>query len=133
LSGKKTAIPFFTDNDVPDAVGDLLRDSGHQVHRLREVMLTDSADPVVAATCREFGLVLITHNIKHFAAIVKQHQVSRGEMDRLCRIELGCVQPIAVERVAAALSVIEAEWDRLGPAKAGLRIFIGDSVIRLHR
>lgn len=78
-------------------------------------------------------MVLLTHNVKHFRAIVKHYEVTRAEADHLCRIELGCAQHIAAERVANALSVIEAEWLRLGKAKQGLRIFLGDAIIRIHR
>ncbi|WP_369405440.1 DUF5615 family PIN-like protein [Novosphingobium lentum] len=132
LSSKKSPVPFFTDNDVDDKVGDLLRESGHQVVRLREVMLDNSPDPVVAAACREHGLVLVTHNIKHFRAIVKDYEVTRAETDRLCRIELGCEQFRAVDRVRAALEIIEYEWSRRD-SSVPIRIHIGDGIIRIHR
>lgn len=95
-------------------------------------MLDDSPDLVVAAACREHGLVLITHNIKHFRAIVKDYEISRAETDKLCRIELGCQQFRAVERVKASLEIIENEWARR-TADTSLRIHIGDSIIRIHR
>lgn len=129
----KPSIPFFTDNDVDNEVSDVLMDSGHMVTRLRDVMLDNSPDPVVATACREAGLVLITHNIKHFRKIVKDHEVSKSQADRLCRIELGCRQFEAVERIKCAMEIIEMEWQRLGKDKAGLRIFIGDGIIRIHR
>jgi hypothetical protein len=132
LSSKRPSIQFFTDNDVDDKVGDMLRDSGHEVWRLREIMLANSPDPIVAAACREQGLVLITHNIKHFRAIVKDYEMSRAETDRLCRLELGCEQIRAVDRVRAALDVIEAEWKRRIESEP-LRIYLGDSIIRIHR
>lgn len=126
-------IPFFTDNDVDDDVGRLLEDSGHRVVRLRDEMLENSADPVVAAACRENGMVLVTHNVRHFRAIAKVHEVTKKEVDSLCRIELGCQQFEAVGRVAMELPIIELEWGRLGDTKNGLRIFIGDKVVRVHR
>ena len=94
-------------------------ESGHSVIRLRDVMLDNSADPIVAAACREAGMVLITHNIKHFKQIAKEHQISHSEIDALCRIDLGCRQIAAVGRVKDALSVIEAEWERLATEKKG--------------
>lgn len=133
MSVRKPKIPFFTDNDVPDAVGDYLLDSNHECKRLRDVILADSPDPIVAATCRQSGMVLITHNIKHFKAIVKEHEVNHKEADSLCRIELGCKQIVAVERLEAAMSIIEHEWVLMGPVKQGMRIFVGDNVIRVHR
>ena len=67
----RAVIPFFTDNDVPDSVGDVIAAAGHKLTRLRDAMLTDSADPVVAAACREHGQVLVTHNWKDFRKILK--------------------------------------------------------------
>lgn len=133
MSRRKSSIPFFTDNDVPDDVGRFLRDSGHDVTRLRDVMLDSSADPVVAAACRQQGLVLITHNVKHFRAIVRDHEVTRGEVDTLNRIEMGCKQIRSKARMESALSLIEAEWARAETQKTGMRISIGDEVIRIHR
>ena len=126
-------IPFFTDNDVPEEVGGFLEESGHSVIRLRKAMLVTSADPVVAAACREHGRVLITHNIRHFRAIVRQYEVTKAEVDRLCRIEMGCHQAAALDRMRVALPLIEFEWSRLGPDKTGLRFYIGDTVLRTHR
>lgn len=96
-------------------------------------MLDDSPDPIVAAACREHGMVLITHNIKHFKAIVKEYEITKAHADNLCRIELACRQIDALARVEAALGVIESEWIRLGDSKSALRIFIGDGIIRIHR
>ena len=133
MTAKRSPIPFFTDNDVSDSVGDFLSESGHVVYRLRDVMLADSKDPVVAAACRESGLVLVTHNIKDFKRIVREFEVTNAQADSLCRIELGCQQYAARARIEAALTLIEAEWRRLGRNKIGLRAYVGDSIIRLHR
>ena len=133
MSRRKHPIPFFTDNDVPDDVGDFLLDSGHNVTRLRHVMLDSSADPVVAAVCRQQGLVLITHNVKHFRAIVRDHEVTRGQVDTLNRVEMGCKQIRSRARIEAALSIIELEWARSEAQKTGMRIWIGDEAIRVHR
>lgn len=92
MSRRKVIIPFFTDNDVDDALGDFLKDSGHGLVRLRDQMLTDSPDPVVAAACRENGWVLVTHNVRHFKAISQKEEHETGEPDRLCRIEMDCHQ-----------------------------------------
>lgn len=133
MSGAASSIPFFTDNDVADSVGDFLTASGHTVIRLRDVMVNNSADPVVAAVCREQGLVLVTHNIRDFRSIVKDHKVTKREVDSLCRVELACRQIQARSRIEQALTLIEFEWGRLSERKSGLRIYVGDTVIRLHR
>lgn len=132
MTSKKTAIPFFTDNDVEDCVGDFLRDSGHSVVRCRDVMENDSTDPVIAANCREHGLVLITHNVRHFRAIAQKYEAKHGRVDSLCRLEMDCHQSMARQRIEEFLPIIEHEWGaRTGPA--GLRISIDRTLIRIHR
>jgi len=131
LNSRKSKIPFFTDNDVDDALGEFLKDSGHSVTRLRDVMLTDSPDPIVATACREAGLVLITHNVRHFKAISQKQEHSTGRPDKLCRIEMECHQVDSVDRMKIALPTIESEWDLLGAEKQGLRITVAKRLLRI--
>jgi hypothetical protein len=133
LSAKKPVIPFFTDNDVEDIVGDFLRDSGHTVARCRDAMENDSADPVIAANCRENGLVLITHNCKHFRAIAQKFEHKHGRADTLCRLEMDCHQSLAKQRIEEFLPIIEREWSQRAQRPTGLRISIDRSVFRIHR
>lgn len=129
----RTPIPFFTDNDVPDGVGVALLELGHKLIRLREILLTNSPDEVVATTCREHGLVLVTHNVKHFRAISQKYESKHKEPDRLCRVLLECQQVRSPMRIRNAISLIEAEWDGLGDEKRGLQISIADKWIRTYR
>jgi predicted nuclease of predicted toxin-antitoxin system len=108
---RRPAIPFFTDNDVEDAVGEVLKDSGHTLVRLREVMLGNSPDPVVDAACREQGLVLVTHNYKHFRAIARGLKMKGGLVKRLNRIDLEIHQSDGPRRIKEVLHLIEAEWE----------------------
>lgn len=126
----KKPIPFFTDNDVEDAVGDFLRDSGHTVQRLREVMLHDSPDPIVDANCRENGLVLITHNYKHFKRIAHDLRQAGIGLKPLSRIDMECHQSEAVARLSGLLPIIEAEWMR--KEGVGMRISICKATVRIH-
>lgn len=131
MNRRKAIIPFFTDNDVDDALGDFLKDSGHRLVRLRDEMLTDSQDPVVAAACRENSWVLITHNVRHFKAISQKEEHETGEPDRLCRIEMDCHQVDSVDRMRVALPTIEFEWGLLDAKKHGLRITVAKRLIRV--
>lgn len=132
---RKSAIPFFTDNDVEDAVGDYLRDSGHNVIRLREVMLMNSPDPVIDANCRQHGLVLITHNWKHFRRIAKELELGQAatnaQVQILSRIDMEIHQSDGPRRMSEALPLIEAEWQRRHGR--GLQISICKSVVRVHQ
>jgi predicted nuclease of predicted toxin-antitoxin system len=127
---RRNKIPFFTDNDVEDAVGDFLRDSGHTVQRLRDVMLSNSPDPIVDANCRENGLVLITHNYKHFKRIAHELRQSGIRIKPLSRIDMECHQSEAVDRLRELLPHIELEWQRKGGV--GVRISICKATVRIH-
>ncbi len=129
------AIPFFTDNDVEDEVGEFLKDSGHRVIRLREVMLSNSPDPVVDANCREFGLVLVTHNWKHFRRIARELELGdatiNAQIKALSRIDMEIHQSDGPRRIAQALPLIEAEWRRRDGV--GIKISIGKETVRIHQ
>ena len=127
-------IPFFTDADVPDSVGDFLLSAGHEVTRLRHVMLQNSDDPVVATACREAGLVLITHNYRDFRKISLDVRMTRGRFDSLHRIELICSQVVARRRIETELPLIEMLWAAHPPnAEFGMRLVIGDNIMRIDR
>ena len=131
---RRQKIPFFTDEDVADSVGDVILAAGHRLVRLRDAMIRGSADPVVATACREGGLVLVTHNYRDFRRISRDLEVTRGRFDRLHRIELICSQTIAAERFKKELPLIELEWNERGAdAEYGIRIVIGDQIVRVDR
>lgn len=97
---RRIKIRFLTDEDVPDSVGVALTQRGHLVRRVRDEMLTGSPDKVVAAAARENDHVLITHNYRDFRREVRERLAStNAKVDRLCRVELECGQPLAAQRV----------------------------------
>ena len=53
---------FLLDHCVPNRVGKLLGDAGHEVTRLRECLPTDSPDPVVIRKADELDAVLVSLN-----------------------------------------------------------------------
>jgi len=93
-------------------------------------MLRTSPDPVIDANCREHGLVLITHNYKHFKRIAHELRQSGVPLKPLSRIDMECHQSEAVGRLTDLLPIIEAEWRR--KMGAGVRISISKATIRIH-
>ena len=71
---QESDIHFFTDQDVPDSIGDYLEELGHSLTRLRDIIPTNSPDPYVAATCVESGAVLVSFNHKDFEKIVRKSE-----------------------------------------------------------
>lgn len=128
-------IHFFTDNDVANLVGDVILELGHNLTRLRDVMLDDSPDEIVASACRDRQLVLVTHNVKDFRRIVRQQLgASKAHVGVLHRIELKCDQATAHKRIAEEMPHIEEDWRRFeGNPECELRVTIENTFVRLNR
>lgn len=106
----KVRIPFFTDQNVPDSVGRFIVDEGYELTRLRDVMVTNSPDPVIAIACSRSGHVLVTQD-RDFRDIAKRLNVTQRQYRQsLHRIFLSCKAVNAVSRFQDALSLIEHEW-----------------------
>ena len=63
------SLRFFSDQCVPAEITDTLRQHGHQVTLVREVLPIRSLDPAVIAAAQELGAVLVSLN-GDFADIV---------------------------------------------------------------
>jgi hypothetical protein len=128
-------IHFFTDNDVPNSVGEAISAMGHQLTRLRDVMLDSSPDEIVASACRDRRLVLVTHNVRDFRRIVREQLAeSKAAVGALHRIELECDQARAAQRFAEEMPHILADWARFEADPAcELRVTIGNHFVRLNR
>jgi predicted nuclease of predicted toxin-antitoxin system len=62
-------LRFFADHCVPNSVGVALSGAGHEVHRLRDHLPTDSPDPDVIAKAQDLDAILVSLN-GDFADIV---------------------------------------------------------------
>lgn len=126
-------LRFFIDQNVPDSVGRVLQAAGHEVILLRQQLVTNAPDPLVAAVSEMFGAILISHD-KDFKSLAPRMEIGRRRFGRLSRIALECSEPQAAQRVKAALSLIEHEWD-VAQANKDKRmiVHIGQSIIKTIR
>jgi predicted nuclease of predicted toxin-antitoxin system len=65
-------VRFFLDHDVPDPVGDVLRQAGHSVTKLREVLPLSAEDPEVFAYAVTREMILITCNRDDFLPLAAE-------------------------------------------------------------
>lgn len=129
---KRTRIPFFTDQNVPESACRILIDSGHSVTRLREVMAENSPDPVVAVACSVNSLVLVSHD-SDFRSTAKLLKVTKRQFrEKLHRVSLRCSEPTDAERLKDAMSIIEHEWG-LVRGDRPMQIEIRQSTILVRR
>jgi hypothetical protein len=128
------SIKFFIDHCVPDSVGGVLRDAGHEVILLRERIAQDSPDPLVAAVSELHGAVLVSldSDFKRLAPRVPIGE--RQRFRKLSRIGLRCKAPQCAQRMQACLSLVVHEWI-VAQASADKRMIvdIGQSYVRSIR
>ncbi|NCU02295.1 hypothetical protein GXC69_12395 [Candidatus Macondimonas diazotrophica] len=128
----RVVIPFFTDHNVPDSVGRVILESNHGLTRLRDVMDTETADPVIAVACARSGHVLVTKDSDFKAISARLKITQRQYRSSLHRIYLACDPPRARNRMIDALSLIEHEWGLIQPDRP-MTIQITNTTIRTER
>jgi hypothetical protein len=116
-------IAFLTDVNVPDSVGNFLRERGHDVERVREVMPADSPDPVVAEAAMQAGRILVSWD-RDF----NQQRFRKPRFDTLSRIGFSCPEPLGVRRLGEVIDLIEFHAAATWPA-APLSVLIGGDKI----
>jgi hypothetical protein len=95
---------------VPDSVGRVLREAGHEVVFLREQLAPDSPDPLVAAVSEMNGAVLVSLD-SDFRSLAPRIPTGKLRFTKLSRIGLRCDPPETAARTKLALSLIQHEWD----------------------
>jgi predicted nuclease of predicted toxin-antitoxin system len=124
---RRAVIAFLTDQNVPDSVGQFLKQRGHDVVRLRDIMPTDSADPVVAEAAMQAGRVLVSWD-KDF----NHQRFMKPRFSALSRLAFSCLETEAVARLKIHISLIEAEVRLIRTGKP-MRIRIGSDKIQIGR
>jgi hypothetical protein len=90
---ERLTIRFFIDHCVPDSVGRILRDAGHEVILLRERIAPDSPDPLVAAVSEMNGAVLVSLDSDFTRLAPRVPKGERRRSRKLSRIGLRCKAP----------------------------------------
>ena len=94
---------------MPDSVGHVLKEAGHEVVLLREHLAPNSPDPLVAAVAEMNEAILISLD-GDFRSLAPRIAIGRRRFKKLSRIALKCNAPRAAARVKESLSLIEHEW-----------------------
>lgn len=133
MTPAQPVLRVFVDQCVPDSAGKAFKDHGHEVTYLREMMATNSPDPLVAAVAEANEAILVSLDAD-FRQIAKRHGVGRREFRRLSLIKLSCRESRCYQRITDAMSLILHEWN-LAQQSRDRRLFIDimDNVIRTMR
>ena len=106
---ERLRLKFLTDNCVPDSVGRALAEAEHEVIRLRDILPTNSPDPIVATVAELNDAILVSFD-KDFKGLAPRIGVGQQRFRKLSRIGFRCREPMAAQRILLALSLIEHEW-----------------------
>jgi predicted nuclease of predicted toxin-antitoxin system len=119
---------------VAESACKFLEARGHDVIRLKDVLPTDSPDPIVAKVAQENEAILLSHDgdFERIAPRIATGQKVRFK--KLSRIHLKCENAQAQVRLAAAIELVEFEW--AGAQKRRdkrIHIVIQPAGIKTHR
>jgi hypothetical protein len=106
---ERQRLKFLTDNCVPDSVGRVLVEAGHEVILLRQILPTNSPDPVVASVAEINEAILVSFD-KDFRSLAPRIGIGQQRFRKLSRIGFRCDEPQAAQRLKIALPLIEFEW-----------------------
>jgi hypothetical protein len=100
---------FMLDQNVPNSVATALRELGHDVALVRELLAVDAPDPLVATTAEIEDRILVSLD-RDFQRLDPQRPPGhRARFRRLSRIHLSCRPARAAERIC--LFIREIEWE----------------------
>jgi hypothetical protein len=104
-------LHLLLDHNVPESAAKTLRDRGHRITLVRDILPIDSPDPLIASVSEEVGAILVSCD-RDFKRISPRIPVGqRTRYRKLSRISLECDETRAAARLIAAMSFIEAEWE----------------------
>jgi len=106
-------MQFLLDHYVPESVVRVLQSRGHVVHRVRDILLPDSPDPLIATVSEQNDWILVSADLD-FNKIAPRIPVgSKARFRRLSRISLECSEYQAAKRLQHYIDYIEFEYRRL--------------------
>ena len=127
-------LRLLLDHNVPSSVAEVFRERGHDVQLVKDILPIDAADPLIAAVCQEDNLILVTGD-RDFKVIASRiPRGARTRFRRLSRISLQCNEPQAAQRVSAAMTLIESEYEiALNSSDKRIFIVVQNAGIKTHR
>lgn len=103
---------FLIDENVPDSVADFLRQRGHEVELVRDVLLRGSPDQLVVFTASLQESIVVTLDRDFKSLIQRMPEGSRGTVRyRTGRISLRCNPVVARQRIETLIERIEFEYE----------------------
>lgn len=119
---------------MPDSVAVVLRSRNHRVELLREIMATDTPDPIVATIGDMAAAILVSCDHDFDAIAPRILKGMRARFRRLSRLSIRCSEYQAAKRIDEAMELIELEY-ALAQKRSDKRLFIevSNTLIKTNR
>lgn len=98
------ALRFLADHCISNFITETLRDAGHDVVRLKDILRVESADSIVIAKALEIGAILVSLN-GDFADIVTYPPKSYGGIIALQMRNHAEILPLLMTRLTTYLKL----------------------------
>lgn len=133
MTAERPKLRVFLDEGVPIAIAAVFRAHGHEVVPFEGTVKRGAEDILVCAAAEANDAILVAFD-RDMKRIARRHGVGRERFKRLSLVQLSCPEPLAAERLEAAMSFIEHEWTVSGrPEDRRIHIEIGLQVLRTWR
>lgn len=126
-------LRVLLDEGVPISVKEVFESFGYKVIRQQDVLPQGASDLLVARTARLNEAVLVATD-KDMSRIAGRYGRADDRFSDLSLIKIGCPEPLAAQRLAQAMSLIEHEW-KYSCEKAARKLYIeiGGHFLRTYR
>lgn len=109
--GPVAKMRLLLDEMVPRSIATFLRDRGHEVKLVQEVLMPGTPDAVVAEVGDRWDMIVVTWNTKDYRPLAdRAPRGTRRHFRRLGRISFKCHETRGLERLVKVIDHIEFEY-----------------------
>lgn len=111
-----------------------LEERGHEVLRAKDKVPEGTPDPIVAKVAQDLDAILLTDDSDFQTIVARRPDGQKRRFRKLSRVHLGCEHSKVVTRLAAAISLIEFEYEiAQGRSDKRMILDLKPTLIRTHR
>lgn len=124
---------FYLDENIQDSAREMLIRMGHDAFRVTDFVPEGSPDQLVATVSEAAEAILVTHD-SDFRKLSPRRNNGQQRFRRLSWVKMQCKEPRVTQRLEAALSLLEREYqDRQAMQDTRLIAEIKVDFVVVHR
>jgi predicted nuclease of predicted toxin-antitoxin system len=116
-------LTFLADECVAESACKFLEERGHEVIRAKDRLPEGTQDPIVAKVAEDLSAILLSDDSDFATIAARRQNRQKIRFRKLSRVHLACKHSQAVNRLAAAITLIEFEYE-LAQARADKRMIV---------